>query len=162
MYDYEHTGNVALRVTVTEVRSGDGSSKAADISVSLNQSINLFPNSLIFTLKKCAESLAVTIVCILSLWYRAPRYNFSTKTQRVGGRVFPLFPLQHPPETIYMPYTSVATRDGRICHARRQCTRCTAVPVCCAAFYSGAADIPDSQNQISKPILTEHLTNRKL
>lgn len=71
MYDYEHTGNVVLRVTVTEVCSGNGSSKVADISVSLNQSINLFPNSLIFTLKKCAESLAVTIVCILSLVPRA-------------------------------------------------------------------------------------------
>ncbi len=127
MYDYEHTGNVVLRVTVTEVRSGNGSSKAADISVSLNQSINLFPNSLIFTLKKCAESLAVTIVCILSLRYRAPRYNFSTKTQRVGGRVFPLFPLQHPPEIFicHIPPLPPATEEfallGGNVRGARQC-----------------------------------------
>lgn len=57
MYGNGHTGNVALRVT--DVRSGDIPSLTAWIVVSLN--------SLIFTLKKYAESLAVTIICILSL-----------------------------------------------------------------------------------------------
>lgn len=36
------------------------------------------------------------------------------------------------------------------------------MPVCCAAFYSGAADIPDSQNQISKPILTVTSNKQKV
>ncbi len=75
-----------------------------------------------FVSKKCAESLAVTIICILflSLRRRASRYKFSSKTQRVSGRKFSPFPLQYHPETVYTTYTSVAARDGKICHARRR------------------------------------------